>query len=167
MASIHNVEPMTLIEKVAAELAKNPELSMPDWAKFVKSGAHVERPPIQKNWWQIRSAAILRTLYKDGPVGVSKLRTKYGGRKNRGVKPNRFYKASGKLIRTMLQQLEKAELVQQAKKGSKGRIVTPQGQALLDNTSNKILGISKKTKATPKKTEEKPVVEVKVKEEKK
>ena len=144
MASINDVEPIKLIEELAKEFARKPELAAPEWAKFVKTGAHAERPPAQENWWHIRTAAILRTIFKDGPVGVSKLRTKYGGRKNRGVKPHRFYKASGKIIRTMLQQLEKAELLKQAKQGSKGRIVTPKGQALLDNTANQLLGKSKK-----------------------
>jgi len=148
MASINDVEPIKLIKAAAKELSKKPELAQPEWAQFVKTGAHAERPPAQDNWWHIRSAAILRTIYKDGPVGVSKLRTKYGGRKNRGVKPHRFYKASGKVIRTMLQQLEKAELLKQAKQGSKGRIVTPKGQALLDNSANQLLG--KSNKSAPK-----------------
>jgi small subunit ribosomal protein S19e len=158
MASIYDVEPIKLIDALVKELEKNPSMKMPEWAQFVKTGAHVERPPVQEDWWYIRSSALLRTIYKDGPVGVSKLRTKYGGRKNRGVKPHRLYKASGKIIRTMLQQLEKAGYVQQAKQGSKGRIVTSQGQALLDNAANQILGKSKKTKAVKEpKTESKVV----------
>ncbi|MBT3940827.1 30S ribosomal protein S19e [Candidatus Woesearchaeota archaeon] len=149
MASITDVEAIKLIESIAKDFEKNAELAMPEWAQFVKSGAHAERPPAQENWWYIRQAALLRTIYKDGPVGVSKLRTKYGGRKNRGRKPEKFYKASGKIIRTMLQQLDKAGYVTLAKQGSKGRIVTPQGQAILDNTSNLLLG---KSKTTPKPT---------------
>ena len=106
-------------KKLAEALKQIPEFEVPDWAEFVKTGAHVERPPAQENWWHIRQAALLRTIYKDGPVGVSKLRTKYGGRRNRGLRPHRFQKAGGKIIRTMLQQLEKAGLVKQAKQGSK------------------------------------------------
>jgi small subunit ribosomal protein S19e len=156
MATIYDVEPMKLIEALAKDFEKNKELAMPDWAQFVKSGSHVERPPTQENWWHIRSAALLRTIYKDGPVGVSKLRTKYGGSKNRGCKPNRFCKASGKIIRTILQQLEKAELVKKADKG-KGRIIAQKGQALLDNTANQLTGKSKK--AAPKTVKEAPVKE--------
>jgi small subunit ribosomal protein S19e len=156
MASIHDIEPAKIIEYAAKEFSKKPELAMPEWASFVKSGAHVERPPTQENWWHIRQSAILRTIFKDGPVGVSKLRTKYGGRKNRGLKPHRFYKASGKIIRTMLQQLEKAGLIQQAKQGSKGRIITSQGQSFLDNLANQLAGVSKKKPAI--KVEEKKEV---------
>ena len=155
MASIHDVEAIKVIESAAKEFSKNPDMAKPEWAEFVKSGSHVERPPAQEDWWQIRAAALLRTIYKDGPVGVSKLRTKYGGRRNRGLKPHRFQKAGGKIIRTMLQQLEKIGLVQQAKKGSKGRIITPQGQAFLDNISNQIAGINNKAKSAPAKKETK------------
>ena len=64
----------------------------------------------------------------------------------------------------MLQQLEKIGLVQQAKKGSKGRIITPQGQAFLDNISNQIAGANK-TKPAKKETKvEKPKEEKKVEE---
>lgn len=161
MASINDVEPRKLIEAVAKDL----DITMPEWAQFVKTGAHAERPPVEDNWWKIRAAAILRTIYKDGPVGVSKLRTKYGGRKNRGVKPHRFYKASGKIIRTMLQQLESAELVKKAEKG-KGRIISAKGQAVLDNAANQISGKSKTSaKKVEKKAEvkeEKPKAEEKV-----
>jgi small subunit ribosomal protein S19e len=173
MASIYDVEPIKLIEALTKEFEKNKELAMPDWAQFVKTGAHVERPPAQANWWQIRAAALLRTVYKDGPVGVSKLRTKYGGRKNRGVKPHRLYRAGGKIIRTILQQLENAGYVKKAEKG-KGRIITSQGQAILDNTANQLLGKSKKKADKPKETkstkveikkEEKPVVKTETKTE--
>jgi small subunit ribosomal protein S19e len=150
MASIHDVEPIKLIEKVAKDLAKSKEIQMPVWATFVKTGVHKERPPVQENWWTIRAAAILRTIYNKGPIGVSKLRSKYGGAKNRGLKPNKFKKGSGKIIRIILQQLDSAGLTKLADKG-KGRILTPKGQALLDNSSNQLLGKSKK------KVAEKPI----------
>jgi small subunit ribosomal protein S19e len=169
MATIYDAEPMKLIEAIAKELEKNKEFAMPEWAQFVKTGVHVERPPTQENWWYLRSAALLRTIYKDGPVGVSKLRTKYGGSKNRGRKPNRFRRASGKIIRTILQQLETLELVKKAEKG-KGRIIAPKGQALLDNTANLLTGKSKKAiPKTEKKapSKEAPKLEKKVEVKKK
>ena len=80
---------------------------------------------------------ILRKIYKDGPIGTNKLRSKYGSKKNRGHKPERFYLSSGKIIRTILQQLEKAEYVKQDKKGTYcGRVVTPKGKSFLDKLSN-------------------------------
>ncbi|RLG18699.1 30S ribosomal protein S19e [Nanoarchaeota archaeon] len=125
MTSPLDVKPSELIINLASELKK--ELTIPEWAKFVKTGPHKERPPQQDDWWWIRAASILRALYKR-PTGVERLRTKYGGRKNRGHKPERFVKASGKIIRTILQQLEQKGYV---KKSDKGRSLTPEGMKLL------------------------------------
>jgi small subunit ribosomal protein S19e len=60
---------------------------------------------------------------------LSELRREYGGRKRRGSKPERAYRAPGNAIRKILQQLEAAQLV---KKTREGRVLTPQGKALLD-----------------------------------
>lgn len=105
---------------------------MPDWALFVKTGVHRETVPRNADWWYIRAASILRVCYKQGPIGVSKLRNKYGGKQNRGVRPDKFARASGKVIRTILQQLQTAELVKEHTVGThKGRIATPAGASLL------------------------------------
>jgi len=110
------------------ELKKVEQIKQPDWARFVKTGAHRERPPQSPDWWYIRAASILRKLKK--PTGVSRLRTVYGGRKNRGMKPEKSYKGSGKIIRVILQQLESAGLVV---KDKKGRRLTPIGQKLVNH----------------------------------
>lgn len=107
-------------------------ITMPEWAQFVKTGSHRETLPKNPNWWYIRAASILRVIGQEGPVGVGKLRVRYGGRKNRGVRPDRFGQAGGKVIRTMLQQLEAAELIKQDQVGAhKGRVLTPKGVSLL------------------------------------
>jgi small subunit ribosomal protein S19e len=146
MSLINDVNPNELITKTAEELKKNNAMKPPVWAAFCKTGTHKERPPADPDWWYTRSAAILRTTALMGPIGVSKLRTKYGGRKNCGHQPDRFYRASGNIIRKVFQQLEAAKLIQQVKKEvkTKGRIITPQGQSLLDKIAVTIL------KATPK-----------------
>ncbi len=140
MASIYKVNPNELIERVAEQLKSFDEIEAPSWASFVKTGHSKERPPIEKDWWYIRFAAVLRSIYKLGPIGVSKLRTKYGGRKNRGVRPSHFYKGSGNILRKILQQGEKAGLLKQVEKGvHKGRILTPKGISLLDKAAVIIL----------------------------
>ena len=116
--------------KLKEELKKFKEISPPPWSFFVKSGAHRERPPQQPDFWYIRAASILRRLYIDGPVGVERLRTYYGGRRRRGRRPPKFRKASGAIIRKILQQLESAGLVK--KEDRKGRVLTPKGRSLLD-----------------------------------
>ncbi|MBD3209513.1 30S ribosomal protein S19e [Candidatus Woesearchaeota archaeon] len=107
-------------------------IQRPEWADYVKTGTHKQQPPIKEDWWYLRAAGILNTVYSRGPIGVSKLRTKYGGLKERGVKPSIFAKGSGSVARHLLQQLEQAGLIKQAERGvHKGRVITPKGASLL------------------------------------
>jgi len=134
MATVYDVDPNVLVEKASEELKKI--IKAPEWSIYVKTGVHKERPPMDKEWWYKRAAAVLRSVYIRGPIGTNKLKTKYGGKKNRGYKPEKFFKGSGKILRTVLQQLEKAELVVQQQKGvHKGRVITPKGKSFLDKLS--------------------------------
>jgi small subunit ribosomal protein S19e len=101
----------------------------------VKTGLSTERPPIKEDWWFSRSAAILRKIYINGPVGTQRLRTSFGGRRRRGHKPAHQARAGGKIIRTILQQLEKAGYVKTVEKPKKGRKITPKGQRLLERAA--------------------------------
>ncbi len=131
---IQYAQPEPLIMAVADRLKTIEQIQPPVWASFVKTGVHKERPPAQEDWWFIRSAAILRKVAMQGPIGTSKLRVHFGGRKNRGHKPDAFRRGSGSVIRNALQQLEAAGLVKQVEThGHKGRVVTPQGESLLDS----------------------------------
>ena len=164
MATIYQVDPEELIEKAAEELKKIKEIEPPAWAAYVKTGMHKERPPIKQDWWYIRSASILRHIYKVGMVGVSKLRTRYGGKKRKGHKPSHFHRGSGSIIRKILQQLEKAGFLKKAEKGAhKGRAITPKGKSLLDKAATQLLGNVKKEVKEKKETkkEEKPTKEEK------
>ncbi|MEM5854003.1 MAG: 30S ribosomal protein S19e [Candidatus Aenigmatarchaeota archaeon] len=135
MVSAIQVDPKKLIEKLKEELKKFEEIKPPEWAKFVKSGVHKQRPPEQQDFWYIRAASVLRRIYVNGPVGVERLRSYYGGRKKKGFFPQHFRKASGAIIRNILQQLEKAGLVE---KTVKGRKITPKGQKLLDDIAKEV-----------------------------
>ena len=94
--------------KLAEALKKIPEFEKPEWVEFVKSSPSKERPIDDPDFWHKRAASILRQIYKKKIVGVNRLRTKYGSKKNRGFKPEAFKKAGGKIIRTILQQSDKA-----------------------------------------------------------
>jgi len=113
-----------------------PQIKPPVWALFVKTGVHKERPPQNPDWWYIRCASLLRKIFLHGPVGISRLRTAYGGRKRRGVKKEHFRKGSGAIIRKILQQLEQAGLVTKTEKD--GRILTGDGLSLIYRLSNRI-----------------------------
>jgi len=121
-------------EKLATALEKMPEFAMPEWALFVKTGVCKLRPPIENNWWYNRAASILRQIYVHGIVGVGRLRNKYGDRKNRGSKPEKFAKGSGKIIRVILQQAEKAGFLEKVKEGRRfGRRLTLNGKKFLES----------------------------------
>jgi small subunit ribosomal protein S19e len=139
MTHILSVNPNELVNQAAGELKKQKLVQPTEWSQFVKTSRHNERMPDDPDWWYFRSAALLRSVAKLGPVGTQKLRTKYGGKKNRGHKPERFYKASGSVIRKILQQLETSELIKQTEKGvHKGRVLTPKGTSFLDKMAVQI-----------------------------
>lgn len=170
MAVVYDVEPTRLIEYVAKELSKDSNIKMPDWAQFVKTGPSKETVPARDDWWHVRASAILRAIYSSkGPIGVQKLRIKYGSKKNRGHKPSKFYMASGKIIRLILQQLETSEYLKQAAVGvHKGRVISPKGKSLLDKSASKIVGKIVKKPVSKGASEIKPEkkVEAKVKADK-
>jgi len=136
VTTVYDVAADKLIPRIAEELKKAKEVKPPEWALFVKTGVHKERPPTDSDWWYIRCASILRRLYVKGPSGVERLRTAYGGRKRRGVKPAHFAKGSGSIIRKALQQLEKAGLVEQEK--GVGRKLSSKGRSFLDRLAHMI-----------------------------
>lgn len=136
--SVYDMSAQEYNLKLAEALKKVPEFEAPEWANFVKSGPGKERPIEDEDFWHKRAASILRNVYRKGSVGVEKLRTKYGSKKSRGFKPEEFRKASGKIIRVILQQSDKAGFteIQKAIKGIKskrpGRILTEKGKKFLE-----------------------------------
>ena len=125
--------------KLAEALKKVEEFEAPEWIDFVKSGPSKERPIEEVDFWYKRAASILRQIYKNKVLGVNRLRTKYGSKKNRGFQPEEFRKASGKIIRTILQQADKAGFTEIAKdiKGVRskrpGRKLTDKGIKFLES----------------------------------
>ncbi len=135
MATVYEVPSDKLIATLAEDLKTNIKLKRPEWAVFVKTGTHRERQPDDLNWWWIRAASILRKVYINGPVGVQRLRTAYGDRKNRGVKPEEFRRAGGKIIRVILKEFDNLGFTE---KSGSGRIITKKGQSHLDKISSEI-----------------------------
>lgn len=135
MTTVYDVPPHDLIAAVAQELKAAGKVVPPAWAEFAKTGVSKEMPPTNPDWWFVRCASVLRRIYIDGPVGVSRLRSFYGGKHRKGVATGHFKKGSGSVVREALQQLEKAGYV---KKIKKGRQMTPEGQAFLDDMAHKI-----------------------------
>jgi small subunit ribosomal protein S19e len=132
MFTVREVSAEKLVSKLKEELKKVKEIQPTEWSKFVKSGAHRERPPQQADFWYVRTASLLRRIYLDGPVGTERLRSYYGGRRERGYKPAHFRKSSGNIIRKILQQLENAGFIEKVKRGRK---ITSKGQKFLDRAA--------------------------------
>ena len=139
MSKFLEVNPEQLIKKVADELKKDERMSQPSWALFCKTGISKEKVPDQEDWWYIRAASILRKVAILGPVGVNNLSVKYGSKQNRGVRPEKFQRASRNIIRTIMQQLETKGFIKQTEIGvHKGRVITKEGRDFLNQISEKL-----------------------------
>ena len=142
MTTFYDVPADILIPVLADHLEADSNIFRPVWAAFVKTGAHKERPPVQSNWWFLRSAAILRKVARMGPVGVNHLSQEFGGPKNRGSAPNRATAGSRHVIRTSLIQLEDAGFVTKRMNAAGtvtlGRVLTPAGQKLLNQVAHDV-----------------------------
>ena len=140
MVTLYDAPTEELIDAVAEELRD--EVDEPEWAPFAKTGSYAELPPEQEDFFYTRAASILRTVAVDGPVGVERLRTRYGGKSSGStryrVAPEHRVDGSGNLIRTIIQELESAGLLERPPDG-KGRVVTAEGQSLLDATAGDVL----------------------------
>ncbi|MFH1607653.1 MAG: 40S ribosomal protein S19 [archaeon] len=124
--------------KLAEALKSVDEFKKPEWVEFVKSGPAKERPIDDEDFWYKRAASILRQIYKKKIVGVNRLRTKYGSKKNRGMKPEKFKRAGGKIIRVILQQADAAGFTEIAKdihgvrSKKPGRQLTQKGKEFME-----------------------------------
>lgn len=135
MAEVRSIEAGKYNKNLAEALKKEGHFKKPEWVDFVKTGANKMRPNVDPEFWEKRAASILRQIYIKKVVGVQRLRTRYGGRKNRGMKPARFIRGGGKIIRTILQQAETAELVEKTKGKKKGRQLTLKGVQFMEDVA--------------------------------
>jgi small subunit ribosomal protein S19e len=135
VSAVYEMQPGEYNTKLAGLIKSMPEFKQPEWSYFVKTGIAKVRPPRDPDFWFKRAASILRQIYTHKVVGVNRLKTRYGGRKKRGVRPEHFAKSGGKIIRTILQQAERAELLEKFNESGKraGRRLTQKGIDLLES----------------------------------
>ena len=142
MTTYHDVPADLLLADLAQRLSDHEVINVPEWADFVKTGTHREKPPEQSDWWYIRCAAVLRKVAMKGPIGTNHMSQLFGGPKDRGVKPNRAVAGSRKVARTVLQQLAAAEYISDsfntAGTVTLGKVITPTGQSLLDECAHNV-----------------------------
>ena len=73
MAKVYDVPADVLIGKLA-NILKNEDIPAPSWIPFVKTGAHADKPPQDREWWYARCASLMRKIYLNGPIGINELR---------------------------------------------------------------------------------------------
>jgi small subunit ribosomal protein S19e len=144
MTTVFDVPPDRLIKCVGDKLKAGGASTPPKWAGFVKTGAHREKAPVQRDWWHYRVAAVLRKIYINGPIGVERLSADFGGKRDRGAAPYHAVQGSRSIARMAIHQLEKAGYVTANK--SRGRTITPKGRSFVDNTAHESLSELVKTR---------------------
>lgn len=135
MVTLYDVPAEELIDELADRLADR--LEEPEWIEYTKTSHDRELPPQQDDFWATRGASLLRKVALDGPIGVERLSTEYGGTKggsNRyAVAPPKQVDGSTKIIRELLTQLEDEGFVQTAQ--GEGRRTTAEGDSFLDEVA--------------------------------
>ena len=135
MAKAYDVPAEDLIEKLTEQIKKEKKIKPPDWAVFVKTGVHAERMPQNKDWWYTRCASLIRKVYIHGPIGVSELRSEYGGRKQIGYNLSHHRDAGGAIIRKALQQLQQAGYIVNKRRG---RSISEEGMKKVDRIATEL-----------------------------
>ena len=135
MAKIFDVPADDLILKLSEQLKKDKKITPPEWSNYVKTGTHAEKIPQNKDWWYTRCASLIRKVYLHGPIGISELKSYYGGRKRIGYNLDHHKDSGGAIIRKALQQLESAGYVDRK---SKGRIISNEGMKRVDRLATEI-----------------------------
>lgn len=133
MTDVRTIQANKYNTSLAEALKKIDEFKQPEWVSFVKTSTHKKRPSAEVDFWYKRAASILRQIYINEVVGVERLRTRYGGRKNRGQRPPEFRRGGGKIIRTILQQGEEAGFLEKVKEKKSGRKLTEKGKEFLES----------------------------------
>jgi small subunit ribosomal protein S19e len=141
------INPQKYNTELAEALKEIKEFKVPEWSLYVKSSAHKERPSTDPDFWYKRSASVLKQFYTKGSVGVSRLRSRFGGKKDRGMRPSEFRKSGGKIIRVILQQAESAGLLEKSDGEKSVRKLSEKGKKFLEDVADKASKSSKeKTK---------------------
>ena len=135
MAKVFDVPADDLISKLSDQLKKDKKINPPEWASYVKTGTHAEKIPQNRDWWYTRCASLVRKVYLHGPIGISDLKSYYGGRKRIGYNLDHHKDAGGAIIRNALQQLEASGYVE---KKSKGRSISSEGMIRVDRLATEI-----------------------------
>lgn len=151
--TVKDVPAKEFIESFAKHLKKGNKFKIPDWSAYVKTACFKDLAPYDPDWLYIRAASVAYQLYIRGKVGISALRTHYGGKQRNGVRRPHHRQSAGKILRYVLKQLEEAGLVGQVKyqsdDGSEqtaGKTLTQKGTTDMDRIASQIVKEKRKAK---------------------
>jgi len=133
VVTVKDVDADQFIKSFAQHLKRQGRFEIPKWADVVKTGKAKELPPLDPDWLYVRTASMVRKIYIRGGMGVGGFRKIYGTQNRRGTRKNIYSKASGKIARYIMQQLEEMSLVEQDENG--GRKISTEGQRELDTVA--------------------------------
>ncbi len=130
VTSLRDVAAAEFIKAYAGHLKKSGKLTLPDWVDYVKTAPGREMPPLDPDWYYVRAASLARRVYLNHGLGVGALAHWYGKTTAHDNTPQRHHKASRKVIRHILENLENAGIVEKVEKGGRG--ITAEGRKDLD-----------------------------------
>ncbi len=137
MTTVYDVPTGPFLASLADHLRGEGKVPPPEWAPFVKTGVHTEKAPVDRDWWHLRVASVLRKVYLHGPIGTTRLAAEFGGRRDDGSAPYHPRRGSRSIARHALQVLETAGYLRPEEKA--GRVVTAEGQRLMDRIAHEVL----------------------------
>ena len=135
MDSVFRVQPAPLLRAIADTLKKNQQIALPKDVDLIKTGSSRENAPSDRDWFYMRMAAIIRQAMCKGRVSLKGLAYRFGARKNRGVRPSKFARASTFVIGSAIEQLEKIGWINFKNSGS---ILTDSAREVLGELIEKV-----------------------------
>lgn len=142
---VYDVNSQKYIKTLAGFFKEKNIIKPPAWAGIVKTANSNEIAPLDPDYFYIRAAAIARIFYvksKDKKnIGVGTLKSFFGKKFRRGCQPPTASKAAGKIIRTIIQQLKAADLIEELKNPDQnttyGFTISKKGRSELDKIAAK------------------------------
>ena len=137
--TVKDVDAASFIAAYAKHLKGQGKVQPPKEIEYIKSGRHKQLAPDDADWFYIRAASIARKIYMRPGTGVGALRRMYGGNYRRGTRKEHFSKASGGIIRKILQSLEKVGVVEAYDDEEiGGRMISQSGRSDLDRIAAQV-----------------------------
>merc|ERR1719159_322598 len=118
VTTLKDVHAEKFIKAFAQHMKNQDKIDIPKWAEYVKTGHMKELGPYDRDWMYVRAAAIMRKIYI-----------------RQGTCTQHFTKASGKIIRHLVQQLEKLGWIEEMEDDKGGRKMTRDGQRECDTVA--------------------------------